>query len=125
MNKFKYILFAAMITVVASSCRKTLELSPEDYFGDGNFWKTEAQVSNFMVGLHKQFRVNQFQFIRLGEMRGGGFSNVDRQNTSLNELPIIEQRIDENSAGVTNWAGYCIQCIFCFSQICCCVVYFR
>lgn len=106
MNKFKYILFAAMITVVTSSCRKTLELSPEDYFGDGNFWKTEAQVTNFMVGLHKQFRDNQFQFIRLGEMRGGGFSNIDRQNTSLNELPIIEQRIDENSTGVTGWAGF-------------------
>lgn len=59
-----------------------------------------------MVGLHKQFRDNQFMFIRLGEMRGGGFSNIDRQNTSLNELPIIEQALDENSAGVGNWAGF-------------------
>jgi hypothetical protein len=106
MNKLRYLLFVAMLASVISSCRKTLELSPEDYFGDGNFWQTDAQVSNFMVGLHKQFRDNQFQFIRLGEMRGGAFSNVDRQNTSLNELPIIEQRIDENSTGVTNWAGF-------------------
>lgn len=106
MNKLKYIFFVSTIAVLASSCRKTLELSPEDYFGDGNFWKTEAQVTNFMVGLHKQFRDNQFQFIRLGEMRGGGFSNIDRQNTSLNELPVIEQRIDENSTGVAGWAGF-------------------
>ncbi len=106
MKQLKYTLGVALIALVALSCRKTLELAPEDYFGDGNFWKTESQVTNFMVGLHNQFRNNSFQFIRLGEMRGGSFSNIDRQNTSLNELPIIEQRIDENSAGVGSWAGF-------------------
>jgi starch-binding outer membrane protein, SusD/RagB family len=106
MKKFKYIFYVAMFTIVAASCHKSLDIAPQDYYGDGNFWKNEAQVTNFMVGLHKQFRDNQFMFVRLGEMRGGGFSNVDRQNTSLNELPIIEQRIDENSAGVGSWAGF-------------------
>ena len=106
MNKFKYIFFIAMLGMAASSCRKTLELAPEDYYGDGNFWKNEAQVTNFMVGLHKQFRDNQFMFVRLGEMRGGGFSNIDRQNTSLNELTIINQAIEETSAGVGSWAGF-------------------
>jgi len=106
MNKFKYILWVLMIAIASSSCKKTLELAPEDYFGDGNFWKNESQVNNFMVGIHKQFRDNQFMFLRLGEMRSGNYSNVDRQNTSLNELPIIEQRIDETSAGVGSWAGF-------------------
>lgn len=106
MKKFKYILFVAMLGIAVSSCRKTLELAPEDYYGDGNFWKNEAQVTNFMVGLHKQFRDNQFMFLRLGEMRGGGFSNVDRQNTSLSELTIINQAIEETSAGVGSWAGF-------------------
>jgi hypothetical protein len=106
MKKIGYIICLAITALSAPSCHKTLELAPEDYFGDGNFWKTESQVNNFMVGLHNQFRNSYFQFIRLGEMRGGGFSNVDRQNTSLNELPIIEQRIDENSAGVGSWAGF-------------------
>lgn len=106
MKNIKYILIAAVIAITTASCHKTLELTPEDYYGDGNFWKNEAQVTNFMVGMHKQFRDNQFMFLRLGEMRGGGFSNVDRQSTSLNELPIIEQRIDENSSGVSNWAGF-------------------
>jgi hypothetical protein len=106
MKKFKYILFIAMLGIAASSCRKTLELAPEDYYGDGNFWKNEAQVTNFMVGLHKQFRDNQFMFLRLGEMRGGGFSNIDRQNTSLSELTIINQAIEETSAGVGSWAGF-------------------
>ncbi|MCG7858435.1 RagB/SusD family nutrient uptake outer membrane protein [Flavihumibacter sediminis] len=107
MNKIKHIIWMSMIAIVAfSSCRKTLELAPEDYFGDGNFWQNESQVSNFMVGLHNQFRGNQFMFLRLGEMRGGSFSNIDVQNTSLNELQIIEQRLDENSAGVGNWGGF-------------------
>ena len=105
MKKLIYIFCSAIIMLSAISCKKALDLAPQDYYGDGNFWENDAQVTNFMVGLHKQFRDNQFQFVRLGEMRGGGFSNVDRQNTSLNELPIINQAIDENSSGVTSWAG--------------------
>lgn len=106
MNKFTYIVAVVMIALAFTSCKKTLELAPEDYFGDGNFWQNDAQVTNFMVGIHKQFRDNQYSFLRLGEMRSGNYSNVDRQSTSLNELQIIEQRIDENSTGVGSWAGF-------------------
>ncbi len=106
MKKLKYIFYVAIAGIALSSCRKTLELAPEDYYGDGNFWKNEAQVANFMVGMHTQFRNNQFMFLRLGEMRGGAFSSVDRQNTSLNELTIINQAIEETSAGVGSWAGF-------------------
>lgn len=106
MKKLAYIFGAALLSFGAASCSKTLELAPEDYFGDGNFWQNEAQVTNFMVGLHNQFRGNQFMFMRLGEMRGGSMSNTDVQSTSLNELPVIEQRIEENSPGVTGWAGF-------------------
>ena len=45
MKKLKYILLVALVSITALSCRKTLELAPEDYFGDGNFWQNEAQVS--------------------------------------------------------------------------------
>ncbi len=106
MKKIKFYILWAVISVLSVSCQNALDLAPQDYFGDGNFWKSEAQVTNFMVGLHKQFRDNQFQFLRLGEMRGGTYSNVDRQATSLNELPIIEQRLEETSSGVGNWAGF-------------------
>ena len=105
MKKIKYFIIAGLFAFAAFSCKKTLELAPLDYLGDGNFWQNEAQVTNFMVGIHKQLRDNQFMFLRLGEMRGGIYSNVDRQSTSLNELPIIEQRIDENSPGISSWAG--------------------
>lgn len=106
MKKIKYFICWAVLSVLAASCQNALELAPEDYFGDANFWKNESQVTNFMVGLHKQFRDNQFQFVRLGEMRGGTYSTVDRQATSLNELPVIEQRLEETSSGVGSWAGF-------------------
>lgn len=106
MNKFKYLLYLAFLGLAVTSCNKALDLAPEDYYGDGNFWKNESQVANFMVGLHQQFRDNRFMFLRLGEMRGGGFTNVDRQNTSLNELTIINQAIEETSAGIGSWAGF-------------------
>jgi len=106
MKKIRYYICCAMFALMTASCNNALDLVPEDYFGDSNFWQNESQVSNFMIGLHKQFRDNQFQFVRLGEMRGGGYSNVDRQATSLNELPVIEQRLEETSSGVTSWAGF-------------------
>lgn len=105
MIKYRYLCWMLIMAIFATSCHKSLELAPEDYFGDGNFWQNESQVSNFMVGLHKQLRDNQFMFYRLGEMRGGSLSNVDVQNTSLNELPVVEQRLEETSAGVSSWAG--------------------
>lgn len=106
MKKIKYFICWAVLSVLAASCQNALDLAPEDYFGDANFWQNESQVTNFMVGMHKQFRDNQFQFVRLGEMRGGVYSNVDRQATSLNELPVIEQRLEETSSGVSSWAGF-------------------
>ena len=106
MKKIRLYICCALLSVLASSCQDALELTPQDYFGDSNFWQNESQVNNFMVGLHKQFRDNQFQFLRLGEMRGGNYSTVDRQATSLNELPVIEQRLEETSSGVSNWGGF-------------------
>lgn len=98
-------LFVVVITTFVS-CKKTLELTPEDSFGDKNFWQNEAQVTNFMVALHTQFRDNQFQFLRLGELRGGGFSTAEIFPVSLNEVPLIQQQLEENASGVGSWAGF-------------------
>lgn len=106
MKKLQYTLRALIVAVIFTSCHKTLELSPEDNFGARNFWQNEVQVTNFMVGLHKQLRDNQFTFFRMGEMRGGGMSNVDVQGVSLNELPAIEQRLEESSSGISAWGSF-------------------
>ncbi len=106
MRKYRYFLICQVIFMLTTSCRDILNLAPEDSFGDINYWNNESQVSNFMAGMHTDFRSHQFMFIRLGEMRSGSFTNEDRQNTSLNELPIINQAISEISPGITNWAGF-------------------
>lgn len=105
MNKFKIIIVLSFLIFTISSCKKLLDLTPEDYFGEGNYWQNETQVTNFVAALHSQFRSNQFMFFRLGEMRGGGLIDYSRMPASLNELPIIRQELSENNPGVTSWAG--------------------
>ena len=48
-----------------------LDLSPEDYYGSGNFWTKEAQVEGYMNGLHNNLRSSYTMFYVLGEARGG------------------------------------------------------
>ena len=103
---YKYLWILVLVIITGTSCKKTLELAPEDSFGDNNFWQNEAQVTNFMVGLHTQFRSNQFQFLRLGELRGGGFSTTEIFPVSLNEVPLLQQQLEENASGVGSWGGF-------------------
>ena len=44
-----------------------LDLSPEDYYGSGNFWTKEAQVEGYMNGLHNNLRSSYTMFYVLGE----------------------------------------------------------
>lgn len=104
----KYIKIVAVIFsfLGMAACNKDLNLVPEDYFADGNYWQNEAQVENFMTGIHTQLRGQQFQFFRLGEMRGGGLSNTALFPVSLNELNVVEQNMTEVSPGLGVWAGF-------------------
>lgn len=106
MKFYKPIIILFAFTISAASCKKALDLTPEDYFGEGNYWQNETQVSNFIVGLHAQFRNNQFMFMRLGEMRGGGFSSEAIMPVSLSDLQIITQALSEDAPGITNWASF-------------------
>lgn len=69
------IYFIGIVSVIGLNSCNSLNLSPIDYFGSGNYWSNEAQVSSFMVGLHSQLR-NQYQYLfLLGEARGGTLKN--------------------------------------------------
>jgi len=105
-NMTRLFLFIMVVAIGNTSCNKTLELSPEDSFGSGNFWQNEAQISGYMQGLHAQFRGNMFQFYRLGEMRGGMLTTEEVFPVSLNEVPLILQNLEENQSGTSNWAGF-------------------
>ena len=45
-----------------------LDLSPEDYYGSGNFWTKEAQVEGYMNGLHNNLRSSYTMFMYLGKL---------------------------------------------------------
>ena len=106
MKKINIYISIALLLFAVGACDKQLDLAPEDYYGQGNFWQTEAQATNYMAGLHTAFRGNMFMFNRLGEMRGGAYYNQDRMGVSLNELSIIEQNLSEQTPGISNWAGF-------------------
>lgn len=100
------LMVVSIIMLGITSCNKHLDLVPEDYFADGNYWQNETQVNNFMTGIHNQLRGQQFQFFRLGEMRSGALSNTARMDVSLNELGLINQEMTEVSPGLAAWAGF-------------------
>ena len=103
-----FIYIIGIISVIGIHSCNSLNLSPIDYFGSGNYWQNEAQVSSFMIGLHSQLR-NQYQYLfLLGEARGETLKNgTSSQNTSLDySSPIKNNAFTNASTGVTNWCGF-------------------
>ena len=105
MKKIIFILFLPILLV--SSC-DMLDLSPEDYYGSGNFWNTTAQVDGYMLGLHKILRDDHGSLYLLGEARGGtaGLGNSILGTTNINSSPIKDNRLTKDAAGISNWNGY-------------------
>lgn len=106
MRKFIYkIALVASVALVYSSC-DSLDLSPEDYYGSGNFWKNQAQAEGFMEGVHSQLRGNSWMFYYLGELRSGtqrtGTSSLA---TTLNYEELRTNNIDRDKPGIGNFAG--------------------
>ena len=74
MRKIKFInhMVLCVAAIVTTSCGDLLDLAPIDNYGSGNFWKTEAQVSAYVDGLHDALRAKAGQHvITFGELRGG------------------------------------------------------
>lgn len=105
MKKIIYIISLCVSTVLYTSC-DALDLTPEDYFGSGNYWKNEAQVAGYMTGLHAQLRSNYDMFYVLGEIRGGTQRvGTSSENTSLNYANLRSNIIDQDRPGISDWYG--------------------
>lgn len=104
MKKILYSL-SLIVGFVFTSCN-ALDLSPEDYYGSGNFWKNSSQVDGYMNGLNTYLRNNYSMFYVLGELRGGnqriGTSSL---NTSLDYSVIRSQLLTKDNTGISNWNG--------------------
>ena len=47
-----YGLLVASSGLLVTSCADKLDLSPIDYYGSGSYWKTEAQATAYIDGIH-------------------------------------------------------------------------
>jgi hypothetical protein len=95
------------LSITFNACDK-LDLTPEDYYASGSFWKTPSQVDGAMVGLHNQLRGYQSTLFTLGELRGGTLSGntLSFSGTTLNSTQVIVQNLKESSPGISGWAGF-------------------
>lgn len=105
MKKLIYGIALLASSLMYTSC-DALDLAPEDFYGSGNYWKNEAEVKSYLIGLHTQLRSNYDMFYYLGELRGGtqrtGSSSI---GTSLNYEDLRLNKIDKDNPGTTNFHG--------------------
>lgn len=113
--KTNKIFSAVLVALVAagmglSSCNDQLDLAPIDYYGAGNFWKTEAQAVGNMSAMMQHFRgTYEFQsVITYGELRGGAYTLevTGSDGAGLNSQGIREQNFSEDLPQVSNFGSY-------------------
>lgn len=94
----------ALMVYLGSSCN-SLDLSPIDYYGSGNFWTKPEHVIGYMDGLHKNLRQKAFQhqFV-FGEIRGGSqIETLGVDGSSIDDQGLKLQRLSAVSSGVNKW----------------------
>ena len=110
-NKIFSLVTAAMLTagMGMSSCSDLLDLAPIDYYGAGNFWKTEAQAIGNITNQMSSLRGYNFKnAITYGELRGGAYTleSTGSDGASLNAQSIREQNLSQTNYGESNFGGY-------------------
>ncbi|MEG0602239.1 MAG: RagB/SusD family nutrient uptake outer membrane protein [Mucinivorans sp.] len=103
---YKSTIFVAALGLSLSSC-ESLNLAPEDYPAEGNFWKNEAQVAGAMYGLHTQLRNNYWPFWVLGEARSGSQRTGNSSlNTSMGSPEVTGNTLTQDTPGYSSWVGF-------------------
>lgn len=100
---FNYITIC--LTLLLVSC-DSLDLAPEDYYAEGNFWKNESQVSGFMSGMHTSLRNKANSFFLMGEQRGGLLIKEGTFGTGMDNVNMIIHNLKESTPGFSNWDGF-------------------
>ncbi len=107
MRKIKFInhMVLCVAAIVTTSCGDLLDLAPIDNYGSGNFWKTEAQVSAYVDGLHDALRAKAGQHvITFGELRGGHYMDgVSADGLTISNGAIILQNLSRETPGVSKF----------------------
>lgn len=100
-----YGLLVASSGLLVTSCADKLDLSPIDYYGSGSYWKTEAEATAYIDGIHKHLRDAAWQHtITFGELRGGRFiTGASSDGMGVSNGDIILQNFDETHTGVSKF----------------------
>lgn len=93
------------IMLILASC-DSLDIAPEDYYAEGNFWKNESQVNGFMSGMHTSLRNKANTFFLMGEQRGDLFIENGTFGTGMDNVNMIIHNLKESSPGFSNWDGF-------------------
>lgn len=103
---FKLSLLAALIGGVSLTSCDSLNLVPQDYFAEGNYWQTEAQVNSYMIGIHRKFRDRAMDLYWLGEPRAELMrTGTSTMGVSLNRSNFVESALTQASPGFDKWAN--------------------
>lgn len=104
MKKIYYIVMLLLATFSFHSC-DALDLEPEDNFSAGSYWKNEAQVNNFMIGLHSDLRNALVQnALVYGEFRGATLSTKTTSvGTNTQYSVLVQNMISEDNPYKKNW----------------------
>ncbi|HUH32428.1 MAG TPA: hypothetical protein VLZ28_00665, partial [Daejeonella sp.] len=74
MKRIKNIIIAiAVVSLLGSSCKDSLDLAPVSSLSNESYWKTPDQFNAFVTGIHSRFRSHTGNFQRLGELRADIF----------------------------------------------------
>lgn len=111
-NRLKFLVLVFIMSVITTSCKKQLELTPVSSISDANYWKTPDQFDAFVSGIHNRFRSHNSSIHALGELRSdifgtepgsaGTFSGEATQGLERFWL----QTLDLDNAGVSNFGGF-------------------
>lgn len=87
-NRIKLLIVGMLLVgsfIGLSSCKKDiLQLSPIDYYGSENYWKTPEHARAYIVGIHQHLRRQDWQHIMtFGELRGGAFSDKTTSSDAM------------------------------------------
>lgn len=112
MKKLFYTLCLMATPLFFQAC-DNLDLAPIDYAGADNYWKSEAHVSQFTVGLHNQLRsIMVKEAFNLGETRGETLKKSTNSCGSSSQFSNqIANEISESNPLTSEWDGFYIKIV--------------
>jgi hypothetical protein len=99
-QKIKYLTLLLLAVMLTTSCKKWLDLKPEDGIIRQNFWKTKEDVKSAVIGCYSSLFATTQTLFTWGEIRGDMLSPTIK--TSSEQMDIINGNI-ASSNSITSW----------------------